>query len=214
VGIMLGPYEITYQRQEAIKSQVLPNFIIEWMEAQLPDMSNTWTIYVNGSKRVSGAGVGVILISPKGDKMCYVLHMQFTNPSNNEAEYEAVLHGMCMAQACGETCIKIHSKSNIIAQQVMKEYDVSYMNMIAYLAMYDKLEGNFEACEVTHIGRKSNKEADSLANIGLKCLPIPPGVFFKEIFERSVKIKPAISEPVLATLPGAEEPKDSAEVKK
>jgi ribonuclease HI len=35
--------------------------------------------------------------------------MRFTNPSNNEAEYEAVLHGMRMAKACGAT------RSNLIA---------------------------------------------------------------------------------------------------
>jgi hypothetical protein len=32
--------------------------------------------------------------------------------------------------------------------------------------MYDKLEGNFEGCKVTHIGRESNEEADNLVNIG------------------------------------------------
>jgi hypothetical protein len=74
--------------------------------------------------------------------------------------------------------------------------------------MYDKVEGNLEGCEVTHIGRESNEEADSLANIGSKCLPIPPGVFFKEIFERFVKIKLAIVDPALATRSGAESVKD------
>jgi hypothetical protein len=128
--------------------------------------------------------------------------MRFANPSNNEAEYEAVLHGMRMAKACGATHIKIHGDSNLIAQQVLKECDATCANMIVYRAMYDKLEGNFEGCEVTHIGRESNEEADNLANIGSKCLPIPPGVFFEEIFERSVKIKPAI-DPVLATRSGA-----------
>jgi hypothetical protein len=131
--------------------------------------------------------------------------MRFTNPSNNEAEYEAVLHGMRMAKACGATRIKIHRDSNLIAQQVMKECDATCANMIAYRTMYDKLEGNFEGCEVTHIGRESNEEADNLANIGSKCLPIPPGIFFEEIFERSVKIKPAI-DPVLATRSGANQP--------
>jgi ribonuclease HI len=93
--------------------------------------------------------------------------MRFANPSNNEAEYEAVLHGMRMAKAYGATRIKIHEDSNLIAQQVMKECDATCANMIAYRAMYDKLEGDFEGCEVTHIGRESNEEADSLANIGL-----------------------------------------------
>jgi hypothetical protein len=76
--------------------------------------------------------------------------------------------------------------------------------MIAYRAMYDKLEGEFEQCEVTHIDRESNEEADNLANIGSKCLPIPPGVFFEEIFEHSVKIKPII-DPTLTTRLGAKQ---------
>jgi ribonuclease HI len=185
-GITLGPWEIRYQQQSTIKSQVLSDFIAEWTEAQMPellDLSNTWTIYVNGSKRISGAGAGVILVSLQVDKMRYVLHMRFANPSNNRAEYEAVPHGMRMAKPCGATRIKIHGDSNLITQQVMKDCDMTCANMIAYRAMYDKLEGNFEGCEVTHIGRESNKEADNLANIGSKCLPIPPGVFFEEIFE-------------------------------
>jgi ribonuclease HI len=169
---------------------------------ELPDLSNCWTIYVDGSKRVSGAGAGVVLVSPQGDKMRYVLRMRFTDPSNNEAEYESILHSMHMAKARGATRIKIHGDSNLITQQVMKECDVTYANMITYHAMYDKLEGNFEGCEVTHIGRESNEEADNLANIGSKCLPIPPGVFFEEIFECFVKIKPAI-DPTLVTHSGA-----------
>jgi hypothetical protein len=117
-GITLGPWEITYQRQSAIKSQVLPDFIAEWTEAQMPELpvlANCWTIFVDGSKRVSGAGAGVVLVSPQGDKMRYVLCMRFMNPSNNEAEYEAVLHGMRMAKACGATRIKIHGDLNLIA---------------------------------------------------------------------------------------------------
>jgi hypothetical protein len=87
----------------------------------------------------------------------------------------------------------------------MMECDATCANMIAYRAMYDKLEGNFEGCEVTHISRESNEEADNLANVGSRCLLIPPGVFFEEIFKRSIKIKPVI-DPVLATRSGAKQP--------
>jgi hypothetical protein len=109
-----------------------------------------------------------------------------------------------MAKACGATRIKIHGDSNLIAQQVMKECDATCANMIAYRAMYDKLKGDFEGCEVTHISRESNEEADNLANVGSRCLPIPAGVFFEVIFERSVKIKPA-TDPALATRSGAKQ---------
>jgi ribonuclease HI len=171
--ITLGSWEITYQRQSAIKSQVLPDFIAKWTEAQmpeLPDLSNSWTIFIDGSKRISGAGAGVVLVSPQGDTIRYVLRMRFPNALNNEAEYKAVLHGMRMAKACGATRIKIHEDSNLIAQQVMKECDATCANMIIYRAMYDKLKGEFEGCKVTYIGRDSNEEADNLANIGSRCL--------------------------------------------
>jgi hypothetical protein len=37
-GITLGPWKITYQRQSAIKSQVLLDFIAEWTEAQMDNL--------------------------------------------------------------------------------------------------------------------------------------------------------------------------------
>ncbi|KAK1681319.1 hypothetical protein QYE76_042167 [Lolium multiflorum] len=60
----------------------------------------------DGSKRLEGAGAGVVLVSPQGDKMKYILQMTFPNASNNEAEYEALIHGMKMAKACGATHLK------------------------------------------------------------------------------------------------------------
>jgi len=117
-GITLGPREITYQRRTAIKSQVLPDFIAEWTEVQLPqlpDTSSVWTLYVDGSKQAMGAGAGMILTSPQGEKMRYVLRMSFEKASNNEVEYEAVIHGMHMAKACGAARVKIYGDSKLIA---------------------------------------------------------------------------------------------------
>jgi hypothetical protein len=42
----------------------LPDFTIEWLELENtgpPDLSSIWKIYFNGSKRVEGAGAGVVL---------------------------------------------------------------------------------------------------------------------------------------------------------
>jgi hypothetical protein len=59
--------------------------------------------------------------------------------------------------------------------------------MMAYKNLYHYLEGTFDGCEVSHISRNSNEEADTLANIGSQCLPVPSGVFWEEIVERSIK---------------------------
>jgi hypothetical protein len=55
--------DITYEKRKAIKSQVLPDFTAEWLELQStgpPDLSSVWTMYFDGSKRVQGAGAGVV----------------------------------------------------------------------------------------------------------------------------------------------------------
>jgi ribonuclease HI len=143
-------------------------------------------MYFDGSKRVQGAGAGVVLISPQGDKLKYVLMMSFPQASNNEAEYEAQLHGMKMAKACGATQLKIFGDSNLVVQQVMNMCDTISDNMTAYRNLYYYLEGTFDGCEVSHVTRASNEEADNLANIGSQCLPIPRGVFWEEIIERSI----------------------------
>jgi ribonuclease HI len=144
-------------------------------------------MYFDGSKRIQGAGAGVVLISPQGDKLKYLLRMSFPQASNNEAEYEALLHGMKMAKACGATQLKIFGDSNLVVQQVMNKCDAISDNMTAYRNLYYYLEGTFDGCEVSHVSRASNEEADNLANIGSQCLPVPQGVFWEEIMERSIK---------------------------
>jgi hypothetical protein len=59
--------------------------------------------------------------------------------------------------------------------------------MTAYRNLYYYLEETFDGCEVLHISRASNEEANNLANIGSQCFPVPQGVFWKEIIERSIK---------------------------
>jgi hypothetical protein len=59
--------------------------------------------------------------------------------------------------------------------------------MMAYRNLYYYLEGTFNGCEVSHVSRASNEEADNLANIGSQCLHVPSGVFWEEIIERSIK---------------------------
>jgi ribonuclease HI len=138
-------------------------------------------------KKIQGAGAGVVLISPQGVKLKYVLRMSFPHASNNKAEYEALLHGMKMAKACGATRLKIFGDSNLVVQQVMNKYDAISDNMTAYRNLYYYLEGTFDGCKVSHVSRASNEEADNLANIGSQCLHVPQGVFWEEIIERSIK---------------------------
>ena len=88
-NIELSPRDLQFKHPTAIKAQVLPDFLVEWMEVQTPgppDLSNSWKMFFGGSKRHQGAGVGILLISPKGDKLKYVLQINFCKVSNKEEE--------------------------------------------------------------------------------------------------------------------------------
>ncbi|MEI4920459.1 hypothetical protein Q8G81_33400, partial [Klebsiella pneumoniae] len=86
-----------YEPRKAIKSQALADFLADLEEAQQPDKLPYlyyWSLHFDGSKNTDGARAGVILTSPKGDKLRYVLYLNFKPCTNNMAEYEALLHGM------------------------------------------------------------------------------------------------------------------------
>jgi ribonuclease HI len=57
-------------------------------------------MYFDGLLMLEGAGAGVLLISPKGEQLKYILQI-FWNVSNNEVEYEALLHGLRLAISLG-----------------------------------------------------------------------------------------------------------------
>ena len=97
-AIELGLYHITYEPCTTIKSQALVDFVNDWTDfTSSPSSPCTkyWTMHFDGSRQLEGSGAGVVLTSPKGDKLAYVLELHFTC-TNNMAEYEALLHGLRM----------------------------------------------------------------------------------------------------------------------
>jgi hypothetical protein len=86
-----------------IKSQVLADFFADWGENQYlplaPD-SMHWRMNFDGSKIPGGLGACIVLISPKGDKLHYVLQIHFAT-SNSVTEYEALVNGLKLAKQIG-----------------------------------------------------------------------------------------------------------------
>ena len=106
-----------------IKSQALVDFLAEWRENQVPippSISDHWTMYFDGSLKLGGGGAGVLFISPKGEQLKYVFQILF-EVSNNEAEYEALLHGLRLAISLGIKRLLVYGDSLLVVQQVNKE---------------------------------------------------------------------------------------------
>ena len=77
-AIELLPFDITYKPRRAIKSQVLAGFVAEWTETELLkeyDTHSNSIMHFDGSKMLAGLGAGVLLTSPTGDTVQYVLQI-------------------------------------------------------------------------------------------------------------------------------------------
>ena len=60
--------------------------------------------------------------------------------SNNEAEYEALLHGLRLAVSLGIKRLLFYGDSLLVIQQVNKEWDVNKDTMDVYVEEIRKLE--------------------------------------------------------------------------
>jgi ribonuclease HI len=70
-------------------------------------------MYFDGSFTLNGAGGGMVLISPKGDRLLHVIWLHFRT-TNNVAEYEALVNGLCITVELGVPQLYIHGDSELI----------------------------------------------------------------------------------------------------
>ena len=133
-------------------------------------------------------------MSPRGDKLSYVLQIHFDS-SNNEVEYEALLYGLHMAISLGIRRLMVYDDSDLVVNQVMKEWDVRSPAMTGYCNAVRKLDKKFEGLELHHKPRIKNQAADDLAKIGSTQKPIPNNVFLEHLHTLSVQEDPFKEEP-------------------
>jgi hypothetical protein len=90
---------ILFAPRKAIKSQVLADFVAEWVDTQLlaaPIQPELWTMFFDKLLMKTGASAGLLFISPLEKHLRYVLRLHFS-ASNNMAEYEALVNGLHIA---------------------------------------------------------------------------------------------------------------------
>jgi hypothetical protein len=98
--VEIGEYGVDFIPRWAIKSQALTDFIAKWMDSGLRginELPDHWVMYFVGSYTLKGAGVGVVLIPPKGVALKYAIQLEFP-ATNNIAEYEGMLNGLRLAK--------------------------------------------------------------------------------------------------------------------
>ncbi|XP_073051360.1 uncharacterized protein [Primulina eburnea] len=160
-NVELGEYDIEYKPRLAIKAQALSDFLSEMIQ---PAEEERWRVFVDGASCLVGCGVGVVIISPLGEKIKLAVKIG-SRVTNNEAEYEAVLAGIRAAREIGAARIILYSDSQLITQQIKGVYEVKDDKMLKYLHLIKAQAVVFVDWSIEQIPREENGEADALAKM-------------------------------------------------
>ncbi|GJS87316.1 reverse transcriptase domain-containing protein [Tanacetum coccineum] len=139
-AVELGAYNITYIPQNAVKGQVLTDFLNE------------------------GVGAGLVLIDPTGIEYTYAIRLNFTS-TNNEAEYEALLTGLWIAGKMKVQALKVKVDSKLVACQFNGEFVASSDGMAKYLAKKKELSTLFKKFSIENMPQNQNQKADVLSKL-------------------------------------------------
>ncbi|XP_075521560.1 uncharacterized protein LOC142554767 [Primulina tabacum] len=159
--VELGEYDIEYKPRMAIKAQALSDFLSEMIQ---PSEEEVWKVSVDGASSLMGCGVGVVLVSPLGEKVKLALRID-SRITNNEAEYEAVLAGIRAAREVGASRIILYSNSQLITQQIKGIYEAKDDKMLKYLRLIRAQAESFMDWSIEQVPREENSEADALAKM-------------------------------------------------
>jgi len=119
---------------------------------------------VDGSSNLKGSGAGVALEGPDGVLIEQSLRFVF-KASNNQAEYEALLAGMCLAIEVGVKDLEAKSDSQMVFGQVTGSFQTKDPQLLMYLERVRHLTQKFESFRFAHVPKEQNSRADLLAKL-------------------------------------------------
>jgi ribonuclease HI len=137
-------------------------------------------MYFDDSFTLNVARRGVVLTSPKGDLLLYVIRLHF-HATNNVAEYETLINDLCIITELGVQRLYIRNDSELIVNQVRGESNCRDSRMMAYCQEVRKLEEKFDGFELHHILRRDNEVGDTLTRLRSSRDQPPQGMFAEDL---------------------------------
>ncbi|XP_072067023.1 uncharacterized protein [Arachis hypogaea] len=131
------------------------------------DIQNTetnWSLHVDGASNKEGSGAGILL--KEGDKVVAEQALQFCfNASNNQAEYEALLAGLKLAQELKIPRITVYCDSSLVVHQLKGEFQVKDPLLEKYWLITKGLISKFSKFDIIHVNREQNTRVDVLSKL-------------------------------------------------
>ncbi|GKE70482.1 reverse transcriptase domain-containing protein, partial [Tanacetum coccineum] len=150
------------------------------------ELPKPWILFTDGSSCTDSSGAGLILTNPEGTEFTYALRFRF-DATNNEAEYEALIAGLKIAEQMGLKNLQANVDSRLVANQVNGTYVAKETDLIRYLENVKTLANSFKAFSIKQVPRSENKKADALSKIAsISFAHLSKQVLVEELKEKSI----------------------------
>jgi ribonuclease HI len=135
------------------------------MEAAATGNKRVVVVHTDGASRGNPgpAGAGWVLTSPAGELLKQGGAF-LGRKTNNEAEYEAVIHALRVARELGADEVALHSDSELLIKQLNGEYQVKNPRIAVLHAKAREGMRGFRQVIAKHVRREFNSAADAMAN--------------------------------------------------
>ncbi|GKF12331.1 reverse transcriptase domain-containing protein, partial [Tanacetum coccineum] len=193
----LEEHDIHYRLRTSIKGQILADLIVERPEDDPQDtpmedeevLPDPWILFTDGSSCIDGSEAGLIITNPDVMEFTYALRFR-SAATNNEAEYEALIAGLRIAEQMGIKNLQANMDSRLVANQVNGTYIAKEPDMIKYLEKVKaltRLSSTFRTFLIKQVPRRKNKKADALSNMASTSFAhLSKQVLVEELKEKSV----------------------------
>ncbi|XP_025674254.1 uncharacterized protein [Arachis hypogaea] len=161
-SIELSQFQIRFEPRNAIKAQVLTDFIAKMTPVKLTP--EPWKLHVDGSSNSTHGGAGIILENQNGITIEQSVRYEFP-VSNNQAEYEALLAGLTLAREVGAKVLEVNTDSQVVSSQINGSYQARDLLLQQYLNKVNELKEGFESITIQHVPRERNARADLLSKL-------------------------------------------------
>ncbi|GJT20366.1 reverse transcriptase domain-containing protein [Tanacetum coccineum] len=136
-------------------------------ELEYPKLEKLILALIHAARRLrssDGSGAGLMLVSPEGKEYTYALTFDFKN-TKIEAEYEAMLAGVCIAAKMKIQELAIFVDSQLVANQVKGLFEARQPIIKQYLEKTKEILKIFSNYSIEHVRRDQNKKADTLSKL-------------------------------------------------
>jgi hypothetical protein len=147
-------YDLAYKPLRSMKGQVVANFIVDHAVdvdhsvgfVQLKPLE----LFFDGLVCSKGQGAECVIVSPNGAYIDLSIRLEFAC-TNNQVEYEALLHGIEFLRDLGARDVDVFGDSNLIVQQVRGDSQCLDVVLNSYRDRCSDIIKWFDTFSIKHI---------------------------------------------------------------